>query len=258
MTTVQEASYKLLTHSINASHHITSLSNTHPHHHRYQILTTVQEASYKLLTSKNGIDLLQTCRRLIMNSTLFQEALLEFGIEITLRERKILEQRYSSLTPPRTGSVDYPSFKAEFISLGADLLMQRQKHDSVERFVKTMASVGAMTSTGNLMSGKYANALLPSSPTSHNGTGLDDTTTEKSYEIIDNPFRENEENENNETTRTRSRKGGSPQRTSSSPNSSPFPSPTPGVAASMKLDSVQSRSSQSGEYIPTHLIHTPC
>ena len=136
-----------------------------------KILNIVQEASYKLLTSKNGIDQLQTCRRLIMNSSLFQEALLEFGIEITLRERKILEQRYSSLHPPRTGSVDYPSFKAEFISLGADLLMQRQKSESIERFVKTMTAVGGMMSSGGLtggiglISGKNANGLLPGSPT---------------------------------------------------------------------------------------------
>jgi hypothetical protein len=115
-----------------------------------KVLDVLKEASFKIISSKN-MGVLASSRRLVMNSTLFQEALLDFGVDLTLRERKLLEMRYSSLDPPRTGYVDYSTFKAEFIALGAELLMTRRKTDSMDRFLKALSSMGA----------------VPGSPTTH-------------------------------------------------------------------------------------------
>ena len=106
-----------------------------------RVLGALGEASFHLLVARNTAAL-QLPRRLVLNSTLFQELLLDFGVNLTLRERKLLELRYSSLYPPRMGSVDYTAFKAEFVSLGAELIMSRRKNESMDRFLHALQGMG--------------------------------------------------------------------------------------------------------------------
>ena len=58
-----------------------------------KVLNILRDASYKLVVSKRN-DILGLPRRVIMNSTLFQEMLVDFGVLLTLRERKTLELRF--------------------------------------------------------------------------------------------------------------------------------------------------------------------
>ena len=58
-----------------------------------KVLNILRDASYKLVVEKRN-DILGLPRRIIMNSTLFQEMLVDFGVLLTLRERKTLELRF--------------------------------------------------------------------------------------------------------------------------------------------------------------------
>ena len=58
-----------------------------------KVLNILRDASYKLIVSKRN-DILGLPRRIIMNSALFQEMLVDFGVLLTLRERKTLELRF--------------------------------------------------------------------------------------------------------------------------------------------------------------------
>jgi len=106
-----------------------------------RVLEVLGEGSYKLMVART-MSALQHPRRLVLNSTLFQELLLDCGVNLTLRERKLLELRYSSLHPPRMGSVDYTAFKAEFVALGAELIVARRKHESMDRFLQALQGMG--------------------------------------------------------------------------------------------------------------------
>ena len=89
---------------------------------------------------------------------------------------------------------------------------------------------------------------------SHTGTGLDDTD-DKTYEVLGNSFEHDDDEKGTTRPQPRPHDAGSKPRTSSSPSSSTKPSLKVTATASMKLDSVQAQSSQSG-YQSTHPVNT--
>jgi hypothetical protein len=106
-----------------------------------ETLEVVKIASYNLIMSKS-IKLFSLDRRLIMNSTLFQEMLLEFNILLTSKARKVLEERYNY---DRPGSVDYVLFKNEFISLGAEVMIQNGQFDLLDAFILALSRSASTT-----------------------------------------------------------------------------------------------------------------
>ena len=92
-----------------------------------RILNLMRVVSYELLLSKD-MRTLSRPRPYILNSVDFHEVLEDFGVKnLALNERKLLEERYCAFYPPRSGSVDYSSFKSEFISLGGEVLIARRR-----------------------------------------------------------------------------------------------------------------------------------
>jgi len=106
-----------------------------------ETLEVVKIASYDLIMSKS-IKLFSLDRRLIMNSTLFQEMLLEFNILLTSKARKVLEERYNY---DRPGSIDYLLFKNEFISLGAEVMIQNGQFDLLDDFILALSRSASTT-----------------------------------------------------------------------------------------------------------------
>jgi len=99
------------------------------------IIDILKEASCNLILSKN-IDLINQPRRLILNSTLFKELLVDFNVHLTVKERKVLEAKYS---PNKSGNIDFILFKNDFISFGADILIKRRKASALNQFLQALS-----------------------------------------------------------------------------------------------------------------------
>ena len=87
------------------------------------ILNILKEHSFNLLTTKDT-RLTAQSRRLVMNSSLFQALLGDLGINLSSKERKLLEERY---VHTKAGTIDFLKFKSEFLTLGAELLLQKKR-----------------------------------------------------------------------------------------------------------------------------------
>jgi len=133
-----------------------------------RILNRMRVVSYELLLSKD-MRALSRPRPYILNSEQFQEALDDFGVHhLPLGERKLLEERYCAFYPPRAGSVDFSSFKSEFISLGGEVLIARRRTPG------GTARFGTLNGTDNFALGgtlKGAKTPLPALPSVASGTG---------------------------------------------------------------------------------------
>lgn len=109
-----------------------------------EVMEALKAASYNLIISKN-IKLLSLDRRLIMNSALFQESLVDFDIYLASpKARKALEERYCY---DRPGNIDFLLFKNEFLSLGAEVMIQKGQNDLLEAFVYALSGSTSSTAT---------------------------------------------------------------------------------------------------------------
>ena len=87
------------------------------------ILNILKEHSFNLLITKDT-RLTAQSRRLVMNSSLFQALLDDLGIRLSSKERKLLEERYIHT---KAGTIDFLKFKSEFLTLGAEMLLQKRR-----------------------------------------------------------------------------------------------------------------------------------
>ena len=146
-----------------------------------RILNRMRVVSYELLLSKD-MRALSRPRPYILNSELFQEALDDFGVHhLPLSERKLLEERYCAFYPPRAGSVDFSSFKSEFISLGGEVLIARRRTPG------GTARFGTLNETDNFALGgtlKGAKTPLPALPSVASGPGARGTVGAKALPPI--------------------------------------------------------------------------